>query len=75
LSSAAAAAESAVADCSGMCRVTKLAGIKLSNAGLGHPAIDDYNYFRLPQLYAVPILVFVLAVGANSLMARLLPRR
>jgi len=32
-------------------------------------------HFRVPQLYAVLILVFVLAVGANALMARLPPRR
>jgi ABC-type nitrate/sulfonate/bicarbonate transport system permease component len=74
LSSAPAAAESAVTDCSGMFRVTKLAEIKLSNAGLGHLAIEHYNNFRVPDLYAVLILVFVLAVGANGLMARLMPR-
>ena len=51
-----------------------LAEIKLSAAGLGHLAIEHYNHFRVPQLYAVLILVFVLAVGANSLMARLMPR-
>jgi hypothetical protein len=32
-------------------------------------------HFRVSQLYAVLVLVFVLAVGANALMARLLPRR
>jgi hypothetical protein len=32
-------------------------------------------HFRVPQLYAVLILVLVLAVGANVLMARRLPRR
>ena len=51
-----------------------LAEIKLSNAGLGHLAIEHYNNFRVPDLYAVLILVFVLAVGANTLMARLMPR-
>jgi len=29
----------------------------------------------VPQRYAVPVRVFVLAVGAKALMARLLPRR
>ena len=51
-----------------------LGEIKLSNAGLGHLAIEHYNNFRVPDLYAVLILVFVLAVGANALMARLMPR-
>ena len=51
-----------------------LAEIKFSNAGLGHLAIEHYNNFRVPDLYAVLILVFVLAVGANTLMARLMPR-
>lgn len=51
-----------------------LAELKLSSAGLGHLAIEHYNHFRVPQLYAVLILIFVLAVAANSLMARLLPR-
>lgn len=51
-----------------------LAEIKFSNAGLGHLAIEHYNNFRVPDLYAVLILVFVLAVGANTLMARMMPR-
>lgn len=51
-----------------------LAEIKLSAAGLGHLAIEHYNNFRVPQMYAVLILVFVVAVGANGLMARLTPR-
>jgi ABC-type nitrate/sulfonate/bicarbonate transport system permease component len=51
-----------------------LSEIKLSNAGLGHLAIEHYDNFRVPDLYAVLILVFVLAVGANTLMARLMPR-
>ena len=51
-----------------------LAEIKLSAAGLGHLAIEHYNNFRVPQMYAVLILVFVIAVGANGLMARLMPR-
>jgi hypothetical protein len=32
-------------------------------------------HFRVPQFYAVLILVPVVAVGANALMARPLPRR
>jgi hypothetical protein len=32
-------------------------------------------HLRVPQRYAVPVRVFVLAVGANALMARLSPRR
>jgi ABC-type nitrate/sulfonate/bicarbonate transport system permease component len=48
-----------------------LAEIKLSSAGLGFLASEHYSHFRVPDLYAVLILIFVLAVGANSLMGRL----
>lgn len=47
-----------------------LAETKLSNAGLGFLANEHYSNFRVPDLYAVLILVFVLAVGSNSLMGR-----
>jgi len=51
-----------------------LAEIKLSSAGLGFLANEHYGHFRVPDLYAVLILVFALAVGANSLMGRLARR-
>jgi len=48
-----------------------LAEIKLSSAGLGFLANDDYNQFRIADLYAVILLIFILAVGINGLMGRL----
>lgn len=54
----------------GVCIIGVLLGeIKLSNAGLGFLAIDYYSMFRIPSLYAVLIIIFVLAVGANTLMS------
>lgn len=47
-----------------------LAEIKLSNAGLGFLANEHYSHFRVPELYAVLLLVFIAAVGLNSLMGR-----
>jgi ABC-type nitrate/sulfonate/bicarbonate transport system permease component len=52
-----------------------LAEIKLANRGLGFLAIEHYSHFRIPQMYAVLLLVFVLAIAANALLGRLLPRR
>ncbi len=52
-----------------------LSEMKLSSAGLGFLANDDYANFRVPSLYAVLILIFVLAVGSNSLMGRFAQRR
>jgi len=54
---------------------TLLGEIKLSSAGLGFLANDHYSNFRIPDLYAVLLLVFILAVGTNSLMSRLGRRR
>lgn len=45
--------------------------IKLSNAGLGFLAIHYYEMFRVPDMYAVIIIIFALAMGANALMTRL----
>jgi ABC-type nitrate/sulfonate/bicarbonate transport system permease component len=47
-----------------------LAEIKLSNAGLGFLANEHYSHFRVADLYAVLVLIFVVAVGLNSLMSR-----
>lgn len=47
---------------------TLLAEIKLSNVGLGHLIIQHYNFLRIPQMYAVLLLTFAIAVGANAAM-------
>ena len=52
-----------------------LGEIKLSDKGIGFLTIDDYNHFRIPQMYATLLLVFILAVGANALIGRLETRR
>lgn len=52
-----------------------LAEIKLSNAGLGFLANEHYSHYRVPDLYAVLVLVFIVAVGLNSLMGRFTERR
>jgi ABC-type nitrate/sulfonate/bicarbonate transport system permease component len=51
-----------------------LAEIKLSSAGLGFLANEFYSHFRIPDLYAVILLIFLVAVGANSLMGRFAER-
>jgi NitT/TauT family transport system permease protein len=52
-----------------------LGEIKLSDKGIGFLTIDEYNHFRIPQMYATLLLVFILAVGANALIGRLEARR
>lgn len=52
-----------------------LAEIKLSNAGLGFLANEHYSHYRVADLYAVLVLVFIVAVGLNSLMGRFAERR
>ncbi len=52
-----------------------LAEIKLSNAGLGFLANEHYSNFRVADLYAVLVLIFIVAVGLNSLMSRFAERR
>lgn len=47
-----------------------LAEIKLSSAGLGFLANEYYSHYRVPELYAVLALVFIVAVGLNGLMSR-----
>jgi NitT/TauT family transport system permease protein len=47
-----------------------LAEIKFSDRGLGHLAIQHYNFFRVADMYAVLLLTFALAVVANALMSR-----
>lgn len=49
---------------------TLLAETKLSNSGIGYLVIQAYNTFDMPQMYALLILLFVLAVGLNTLIGR-----
>jgi NitT/TauT family transport system permease protein len=49
---------------------TLLAETKISNRGLGFVVIDAYNTFNMPRLYAILIVLFVLAIGANALITR-----
>ena len=52
-----------------------LGEIKMSDRGLGFMANEAYNHFRVPELYAILVLIFMLAVGSNRLIGRLLPVR
>jgi NitT/TauT family transport system permease protein len=52
-----------------------LAEIKFSDRGLGHRAIQHYQFFRVADMYAVLLATFALAVAANALMGRLAARR
>ena len=47
-----------------------LSEIKLSNRGLGFLAIQYYSQFRIPEMYAVLIVVFALAGAGNLLFGR-----
>jgi NitT/TauT family transport system permease protein len=49
---------------------TLLAETKLSNRGIGFLVIQAYNSFDMPRLYAVLLVLFVLAIGVNALVAR-----
>jgi ABC-type nitrate/sulfonate/bicarbonate transport system permease component len=49
---------------------TLLAETKISNRGIGYLVIQAYNAFDMPQLYAILIVLFVLAIGANALVTR-----
>jgi ABC-type nitrate/sulfonate/bicarbonate transport system permease component len=50
---------------------TLLAETKLSNKGLGYLVIQAYALFDMPRMYALLILLFVLAIGVNALLGRL----
>jgi ABC-type nitrate/sulfonate/bicarbonate transport system permease component len=52
-----------------------LGEIKLSDKGIGFATIDAYNHFRIPQMYALLMLVFAIAVLANVALGRLEARR
>jgi NitT/TauT family transport system permease protein len=47
---------------------TLLMETKLSNRGLGYLIIQAYATFDMPRMYALLIIVFVLAIGANALI-------
>jgi NitT/TauT family transport system permease protein len=49
---------------------TLLAETKLSNRGVGFMIINAYSTFDMPSMYALLILLFVVAIGANALVAR-----
>ena len=49
---------------------TLLAETKLSNRGIGFLIINAYSTFDMPRMYALLILLFVVAIGANALVAR-----
>ena len=53
---------------------TLLAQTKLSNRGLGYLIIQAYATFDMPRMYALIVVLFVLAVGANALIGRLAHR-
>jgi ABC-type nitrate/sulfonate/bicarbonate transport system permease component len=50
---------------------TLLAETKLSNRGIGFLIINSYSTFDMPRMYSLLIILFVLAIGANALVARL----
>jgi NitT/TauT family transport system permease protein len=49
---------------------TLLAETKLSNKGVGFQIMDAYNTFDMPRMYAVLGVLFVIAIGANTLVGR-----
>ena len=51
--------------------VVLLAETKFANRGLGYLVIQAYFNFDMPQLYALLIVLFALAIGGNALMGRL----
>ena len=48
-----------------------LAETKLSSAGVGFLIIQAYSVFDMPRMYAMLLILFVLAIGANALIGRL----
>ena len=47
---------------------TLLAETKLSNRGIGFLVIQAYSLFNMPQMYALLIVLFVIAIGLNALV-------
>ena len=50
---------------------TLLAETKLSNRGIGFLIINSYNTFNMPRMYALLIVLFALAIGANAVIGQL----
>jgi NitT/TauT family transport system permease protein len=50
---------------------TLLAETRLSNRGIGFLVNQAYSLFNMPQMYALLIVLFVIAIGANALIGRL----
>jgi ABC-type nitrate/sulfonate/bicarbonate transport system permease component len=50
---------------------TLLAETKLSNRGVGFLIIQAYTIFDMPRMYAMLIVLFVVAIGANMLVTKL----
>jgi len=50
---------------------TLLAETKLSNAGVGYLIMQAYSVFDMPRMYAMLIVLFALAIGANAMVGRL----
>jgi NitT/TauT family transport system permease protein len=53
---------------------TLLAEIKAAKAGLGLLLIESYNFFRIPEMYAILLIIFCFAMLANVAMDRLTVR-
>jgi ABC-type nitrate/sulfonate/bicarbonate transport system permease component len=49
---------------------TLLAETKLSNRGVGYLIIQAYSTFDMPRMYALLIVLFILAIGANAVIGR-----
>jgi NitT/TauT family transport system permease protein len=49
---------------------TLLAETKISNRGVGFLVIQAYANFDMPRMYAILIVLFVLAIGVNAVVAR-----
>ena len=49
---------------------TLLAETKLSNRGLGYLIIQSYTTFDMPRMYALLIVLFVIAIGLNAMIGR-----
>ena len=50
---------------------TLLAETKLANVGIGYLIMQAYAVFDMPRMYAMLIVLFALAIGANELVGRL----
>ena len=56
----------------GVCLIgTLLAETRLSNSGVGYMVHQTYTQFNMPQMYALLIVLFVIAIGLNTLIDRL----